>query len=102
LPDLRKWAQEVDLDAGEYNRNGKYAVTEIGSNTWHFICILAGNENSIKSDVHITRFVEGVLGYAPSKTEIVQLLQKAADIHSILPKQLDNRIWNYMRIKKNP
>jgi len=76
LPDLRKWAQEVDLDAGEYNRNGKYAVTGIGPDTWHYICILAGNENSIKPDVHITRFVEGILGYAPSKSEIVQLLQK--------------------------
>ena len=29
LPGLRKWAQEVDLDAGEYNRNGKDAVKGI-------------------------------------------------------------------------
>ena len=102
LPGLRKWAQEVDLDAGEYNRNGKYAVKGIGSNTWHYLRMLAGNENSVKPDVHITRFVEGVLGYKPSKSKIVRLLQKAADILGIRPKQLDNSIWNYMGTKKKP
>lgn len=100
LPGLRKWAQEVDLDAGEYNSNGKYAVKGIGPNTWHYLCMLAGNENSVKPDVHITRFVEGVLGYKPSKSKIVRLLQKASDILGILPKQLDNSIWNYMGINK--
>ena len=62
LSALRKSAQEVNLDAGEFNRNGKYAVKRIGSDTWHYLCMLAGNENSVKPDVHITRFVEGVLG----------------------------------------
>lgn len=33
LSSLRKWAQKVDLDAGVYNRNGKYAVKRIEPDT---------------------------------------------------------------------
>lgn len=58
---LKKWAHEVDLEDSAFKRNGNFAVKGVGYDTWHYLCMLAGNENLAKPDVHIRRFVKCVL-----------------------------------------
>jgi hypothetical protein len=94
-----KWAEGVDLDDKAFRSCGKWYVKGVGYDTWHYLCMLAGNENLGKPDVHITKFVRQVLGYKPTKPEIVRLLQEAATILKISPKELDHSIWSYVRNK---
>ncbi len=88
------------MDDWGFRPRGENYVRGVGYATWHYICMLSGNDNLVKPDVHVKRFVEFVLGYEPCKTGIVTMLQETANVIGITPKQLDNSIWNHQRAKK--
>jgi hypothetical protein len=71
--------------------------------SYTYFLILAGNENGIKADRMVTRFVANALGVpnvAPALAE--ELATKAsavlkAEFPKLTPSTLDNKIWKYQR-----
>jgi hypothetical protein len=68
--------------------------------------MLAGNENGVKADRMVTRFVADALGVRnvpPEKAE--ELVRQASsvlrtDFPRLVPSSLDNKIWKYQRIQE--
>jgi hypothetical protein len=69
--------------------------------------MLAGNENGVKADRMVTRFVADALGVRnvpPEKAE--ELVRQASsalrsDFPSFVPSGLDNKIWKYQRSQED-
>ena len=80
---------------------GENYVKGVGYATWHYLCMLAGNDDLVKPDIHVRRLVRRVLGYEPCKVRIVTILRETAKIMGISAKRLDNSIWNYQRKEKS-
>ena len=54
-----------------------------------------GNDNFVKGDRHVIRFVSNALGsYQVSAEEAERLVTEAARVLDVAPRLLDNAIWD--------
>jgi hypothetical protein len=75
--------------------------------SYAYFLILAGNENGVKADRMVTRFVADALGVRnvpPEKAE--ELVRNASavlrtDFPRLVPSSLDNKIWKYQRSQED-
>lgn len=68
----------------------------IGPQTMHMFLMYVGNENLVKGDVHICRFVAGALGKKRVRAEKAErIVQEAAGMLGVRPRFLDFAIWQY-------
>ena len=98
------------LKAGLQNdlRRAIKAIPGQGSGvSYAYFLILAGNENGVKADRMVTRYVADALGVrnvAPENAE--QLVRQAstvlrAEFPRLVPSGLDNKIWKYQRARQD-
>lgn len=64
--------------------------------------MLAGDDELVKADRHLLRYLEGVMGYPPTDREALDLIRGAADVlkvhyPTVTPALLDYHIWSYQR-----
>lgn len=67
--------------------------------SFSYFCILAGDDNRIKADRMVQRFVAQAIGlHADQVTPRLasHYLAEAAGLLDVTPARLDNAIWNYM------
>ena len=67
-----------------------------------YFYMLAGDDNLIKPDKMIIRFLEKAIQRKVSLEEAMLLLQKTSELlqkkyHNMNPRLLDYQIWNYVR-----
>ena len=67
LRGLQSWALGVDLEDRTFRPGGENYVKGVGYATWHYLCMLAGNDDLVKPDVHVKTLVREVLGFEPSR-----------------------------------
>lgn len=71
--------------------------------SYTYFLILAGNEDGVKADRMVTRFVANALGVRNATPELAEeLVRKAsallrAEFPKLTPSSLDNKIWKYQR-----
>jgi hypothetical protein len=72
-----------------------------------YFLILAGNENGVKADRMVTRFVADALGVKNVPSEKAEQLVREAsallrqDFPTLVPSSLDNKIWKFQRSQEN-
>ena len=63
--------------------------------------MLAGNENFVKPDRMITRYLENITGTSLSEKEKIQIVRDASAILSsdfkLTPRGLDHEIWKFQK-----
>ncbi len=75
--------------------------------SYAYFLILAGNQDGVKADRMVTRFVANALGIRSVAPEIAEQLVRDAcaalrlDFPALVPSSLDNRIWNYQRTQED-
>ncbi|ROP34569.1 hypothetical protein [Pseudokineococcus lusitanus] len=72
------------------------SVHGLGSQTWHYFCMLLGREE-VKADRWIIRFVEDALGRPSTADESHRLLHAVAERLGASPTALDHAIWSATR-----
>ena len=71
------------------------ATRGIGPRAAHMLLMYAGNDDYVKGDVHVCRFVSDALGVNEvSPREAERLVAGAARKLGIAPRALDARIWD--------
>lgn len=70
----------------------------------YYFYMLVGNENYIKPDRMVERFIASAIGHKLNEEESVSALQQAQrilvkDFPGLTPRTLDSIIWNYQRGK---
>jgi len=68
----------------------------IGDRTVHILLMYTGNDDLVKGDVHIMRFVSNALGRRVLAEEAEQLVTDAARELGVAPRLLDENIWDLM------
>ena len=70
----------------------------IGDRTVHMLLMYTGNDDLVKGDVHIRRFVSNALGRRGlvKAEEAEQLVTYAARELDVAPRLLDENIWDFM------
>jgi hypothetical protein len=69
--------------------------------------ILAGNQNGVKADRMVIRFVGNALGVRNVAPELAEELVRnastvlRAEFPTLVPSNLDNKIWNYQRVRED-
>jgi len=84
---LKRWA--------EWARPGDYlavGVAGFGLSGFQYLRMLFGAQTA-KPDVHVIRFVSGVLGHQVSDVRALYLLERAAKVACIPIRDLDAAIW---------
>ncbi|MGB0011830.1 MAG: hypothetical protein WBQ03_09500 [Candidatus Sulfotelmatobacter sp.] len=75
--------------------------------SYAYFLILAGNEDGVKADRMVTRFVANALGVRSVAPELAEGLVRNASIvlrsefPRLVPSSLDNKIWKYQRTKED-
>lgn len=75
--------------------------------SYAYFLILAGNQDGVKADRMVTRFVANALGVRSVAPEIAEQLVRNAcaslrlDFPALVPSSLDNKIWNYQRTQED-
>jgi hypothetical protein len=75
--------------------------------SYSYFLILAGNEDGVKADRMVTRFVGNALGVPNVSPELAEdLVRKASaalrsEFPRLMPSTLDNKIWKYQRNQDN-
>ena len=73
----------------------------IGERTVHMFLMYSGNDDFVKGDVHVRRFVADALSVKKASAENAEcLVRKAARILDVFPRLLDYKIWEYQAYKK--
>ncbi len=54
-----------------------------------------GNDDYVKGDLHVVRFVSEALGRSISPDEAERIVREAARELSVAPRLLDFKIWEY-------
>lgn len=72
------------------------SVHGLGSQTWHYFCMLLGRED-VKADRWVIRFVEEALGRRSTAEESHSLLHTVAERLDASPTALDHAIWSATR-----
>ena len=65
----------------------------IGDRTVHMLLMYTGNDDLVKGDVHVMRFVCKALGRSVPAEEAEQLVRTAARQLGVAPRLLDLKIW---------
>jgi len=92
---LENLQDAASRDSGEIERVLR-PLKGIGARTIHMFLMYAGNENYVKGDVHIRRFVADALDRkGVSAAEAEQIVQEAAGVLGVAPRHLDYAIWQY-------
>ena len=68
----------------------------IGDRTVHMLLMYTGNDDLVKGDVHVMRFVSHALGRKVKAEEAEQLVTGAARELGVAPRLLDENIWDFM------
>lgn len=70
-------------------------LSGIGPRTIRMLLTYLGNDNFVKGDRHVIRFVSNALGsYQVSAEEAERLVTEAARVLDVAPRLLDNAIWD--------
>jgi hypothetical protein len=75
--------------------------------SYAYFLILAGNENGVKADRMVTRFIADALGKRSVDSEMAEELVRNAsaalrnEFPRLVPSSLDNKIWKYQRAKED-
>jgi len=75
--------------------------------SYAYFLILAGNQDGVKADRMVTRFVADALGVRNVSPELAEELVRSAsrtlraEFPRLVPSSLDNKIWNYQRAKED-
>lgn len=67
----------------------------IGDRTVHMLLMYTGNDDLVKGDVHVMRFVSNALGRTVLAQEAEQLVTDAARELGVAPRLLDLKIWEF-------
>ena len=88
---LEAWARRSD-----YERDFAGRVPYLGAAAYQWLVMRFGVE-TVKPDVHLRRFVEGVSGHAVGDAELVRVVMEVAHRLGRSPRELDGSIWEYRR-----
>lgn len=75
--------------------------------SYAYFLILTGNQDGVKPDRMVTRFVADALGVRSISTELAEELVRSAsrtlqiEFPRLVPSSLDNKIWKYQRAKED-
>jgi len=75
--------------------------------SYAYFLILAGNQDGVKPDRMVTRFVADALGVRNVAPELAEELVRSAsrilraEFPRLVPSSLDNKIWKYQRAKED-
>ena len=67
----------------------------IGHRTVHMLLMYTGNDDLVKGDIHVMRFVSNTLGRRVLADEAEQLVKDAARELGVAPRLLDLKIWEF-------
>ena len=67
----------------------------IGDRTVHMLLMYTGNDDLVKGDVHVMRFVSNALGRGVLAAEAEELVTDAARELAVAPRLLDLKIWEF-------
>ncbi len=95
LDDLRQWA-----DASSFN-DFRGRVKGLGPAVYQWLTMRLGVE-TVKPDVHVTRFVERAIGRRSSEQEAVDGLVAVASRLGVPANLLDWSIWEFERVTGGP
>ena len=88
-------AREASLERPGEIKNTLIKLHGIGERTINMFLMYSGNENFVKGDVHVCRFVKKALGRKVSAAEAEKFVKDAARELGIPPRILDYKIWEY-------
>lgn len=102
LNDGINYFQDLDkITDGFENRIKQIKGQKSGISLQYFF-MLAGNDNLIKPDRMVIRFIESIVNEAISQEDCQEILNRVSENlisqgTKISPRELDNAIWNYQR-----
>ena len=67
----------------------------IGDRTVHMLLMYTGNDDLVKGDVHVMRFVSNALGRRVLAEEAEEIVTDAAHELGVAPRLLDLKIWEF-------
>lgn len=75
--------------------------------SYAYFLVLAGNQDGVKADRMVTRFVANALGVRNVTPELAEELVRnastvlRAEFPRLVPSSLDNKIWKYQRARED-
>ena len=96
---LSRWFTDADFNK---DIKGKFKSPDhsIGIALFHWLCLRCGID-TIKPDVHVLNFVEGIIGRRTTPQECVEALTEIARQQNRKCYRLDAAIWHLQRDSKN-
>ena len=88
-------AHEASLERFGEIKSTLIELRGIGERTINMFLMYSGNDDFVKGDVHVCRFVEKALGRKVSAAEAEKSVKDAAREFKISPRILDYKIWEY-------
>lgn len=88
-------AHEASLERPGEIKSALIKLHGIGPRTINMFLMYSGNDDFVKGDVHVCRFVEKALGRKVSAAEAEKSVKDAARELKISPRILDYKIWEY-------
>ncbi len=88
-------AREVSLEHPGEIKSALIRLHGIGERTINMFLMYSGNDDFVKGDVHVCRFVEKALGRKVSAAEAEKSVKDAAGELKISSRILDYKIWEY-------
>ncbi len=96
-------AHEASLERSGEIKSALIKLHGIGPRTINMFLMYSGNDDFVKGDVHVCRFVEKALGKKVSPAEAEKSVKEAARELKISPRILDYKIWEYEKYgSRNP
>lgn len=90
-PSLQAWAA-----GAEFGRDFRGRVRGLGPAVFQWLVMRQGVD-TVKPDVHVRRFAEGVVGRSLGDSELIDLIVRCAAAIDIPARELDWRIWEASR-----
>ena len=88
-------AREASLERPGEIKSALIKLRGIAGRTINMFLMYSGNDDFVKGDVHVCRFVEKELGRKISASEAEKSVKDAARELKISPRILDYKIWEY-------
>lgn len=88
-------AREASLERPGEIKSALIKLRGIAGRTINMFLMYSGNDDFVKGDVHVCRFVEKTLGRKVSASEAEKFVKDAARELKISPRILDYKIWEY-------
>jgi hypothetical protein len=89
--ELMKWARESD-----YERDFKGRIPGMAFAVYQWLVMRQGVE-TVKPDVHLKRFVTGIVNHSVTDEEIVATLENIARELTLKTYELDWKMWEYQK-----